>query len=155
VLRMADCQARVSRTLDAVESYELAAKIASETGQKKLESIANVNEATQQQARGQSPEALQLYQHALQLDESVGDRSASAEDWLAFGRFLEDAGFPPQLAYACFVKAASLKDALPDPSQRQYVTNATEQVAQRIGKTAAAIRTNPEPVLHEALALKR
>jgi tetratricopeptide (TPR) repeat protein len=155
VLRMADCQARLSRTDDAEHSYELAAQIAAETKQLKLESIANVNEAALLQKVGKSAEALQLYQHALQLDKSIGDRSASAEDWLAYGRFLEDAGFPPRLAYACFVKSATLKDALPDATQRQYLSDISDQAAERVGRAALAIRANPEPILREALSLQR
>jgi tetratricopeptide (TPR) repeat protein len=152
-LRMADCQARASLTADAIQSYQLAAKIAAQAKQSKLESMASVNEAALEEKEDKLPDALRLYQHALQLDESIGDRTASAEDWFAYGRFLESAGFPARLAYACFVKSASFKGTLPDASQRQYVTQAGEHAAKLAGGAAAEIRRNPDPVLQEALAL--
>ena len=78
VLRMADCQARSSQTGLAVKSYHLAEKLAAQTRQTKLESVADVNEAALQAKAGKLDDALQLYQHALQLDTSIGDNSASA-----------------------------------------------------------------------------
>ena len=72
VLRMADCQARSSRIDQAVQSYELAARLAAQTKQAKLESIADVNEAAIQADAGKLDEALELYQHALRLDDSIG-----------------------------------------------------------------------------------
>ena len=153
-LRMADCQERSSQLPEAIQSYELAEGIAARTKQSKLESLAAMNEAALQEKRGESREALRLYQHALRLDEVLGDRTSSAGDWFAYGRFLQDSGFPSRLVYACFVKSASFKDALPDVSQRQYVTQASEQAAVLAGRAAAAIRRNPEPMLQEALDLR-
>jgi len=155
VLRMADCQARSSRPDEAVQSYELAAKLAAQTKQFKLESIANVNEAAIQANAGKLDEALRLYQNALRLDDSIGDQSSSAEDWLAYGRFLEKAGFPDRLVYACFEKSASMQDSLPDASQRQYLTVARTQAERRVGAAAVAIRRDPTPTLHQALTLRR
>jgi tetratricopeptide (TPR) repeat protein len=152
-LRMADCQARASEKAQAVQSYQLAAKIAAQTKQTRLESIANVNEAALQGEAGKLGEALQLYQHALQLDDSIGDQTSSAEDWLAYGRFLDSAGFPVRLVYACLVKSAGLEDSLSDASQRQVLADASKQAERRVGAEAGAIRRDPEPILREALAL--
>jgi tetratricopeptide (TPR) repeat protein len=154
-LRMADCQARASQKGLAIQSYELAATIAAQTKQTKLESIANVNEAALQGDAGKLGMALQLYQHALQLDDSIGDRTSSAEDWLAYGRFLDNAGFPARLVYACLVKSGQLQNALPDASQRQILADASRRAESRVGSEAAVIRRDPEPVLREALALRR
>jgi len=155
LLRMADCQVRASQAAQALQSYQLAAKIAAQTKQSKLESIANVNAAALQGEAGRLDEALQLYQHALRLDESIGDRTASAEDWFAYGRFLEGAGFPVRLAYACLVKSATLQDPLPDASQQQFRADATKRAAKRVGPEVAAIYRNPGLSLDEALALRR
>jgi len=153
-LRMADCHARASETTEAIQSYQLAAKIAAQTKQTKLESMASVDEAALQATSGKVDEALQLYQHALQLDNSIGDQTSSAEDWLAYGRFLDHSGFPARLVYACFIKSATLKDSLADASQRQFLADASKQAARRVGSEAGAIRGNPEPILQEALALR-
>ena len=155
VLRMADCQLRSSRTAEAVQSYELAAKLSAQTKQAKLESIADVNEAAIQADTGKLDLALQLYQHALQLDDSVGDRSATAEDWLSYGQFLEKAGFPLRIVYACLLKSASLGDSLPDPAHRQNLTDVRHQIERQLGAAAGAIRRDPTPTLREALALRR
>jgi tetratricopeptide (TPR) repeat protein len=154
-LRMADCQVRASEKAQAVQSYELAAKLAAQTKQTKLESIANVDEAALQGEAGKLGTALQLYQHALQLDDSIGDRASTAEDWLAYGRFLDGAGFPARLVYACFLKSASLGDSLPDASQRQVLADASKQVEKRVGTEAGAIRRDPEPLIREVLGLHR
>jgi tetratricopeptide (TPR) repeat protein len=153
-LRMADCQARASQKALAIQSYELAATIAAQTKQAKLESIADVNEAALQGDAGKLGRALQLYQHALQLDDSIGDKTSGAEDWLAYGRFLDSAGFPARLVYACLVKSGKL-EALPDTSQRQVLANASKRAEKQVGSEAAAIHRDPEPTLQEALALRR
>jgi tetratricopeptide (TPR) repeat protein len=154
-LRMADCQARASQTAQAIQSYQLAAKIAAQTKQTKLESMANVNEAAIQGETGKTAEALPLYQHALQLDESIADGTSTAEDWFAYGRFLNTAGFPERLVYACFVKSSSLQDFLPDASQRQLLADDSKKAEKLVGAEAGAIHRDPEALLREALTLRR
>ena len=151
-LRMADCQARSSQTDLAVKSYHLAEKLAVQTRQPKLESVADVNEAALQARTGKLSEALQLYQHALQLDSSLGDNEASAQDWFAYGRFLDDAGFPPRLAYACMLKAERITKA---PGDSGAENAARASIEKRLGAGAAAVRRDLDPALQEALALRR
>jgi tetratricopeptide (TPR) repeat protein len=155
VLRMADCQARSSQTELAVKSYHLAEKLAAQTRQPKLESVADVNEAALQSKTGKLDDALRLYQQALRLDDSIADTSASAEDWFAYGRFLDDAGFPARLAYACMVKSEMLTQSLHSTAVPVTRTAARLEVEKRLGAPAAAVRRNPEPVLQEALTLRR
>jgi tetratricopeptide (TPR) repeat protein len=147
---MADCQVRASQPAPALESYRLAAKIAAQTGHQKLESLATVNEAKLEENAGDTTSALELYQRALVLDESIHDQSASAEDWFAYGRFLQSSHFPPRLVYACLVKSTMLQGSLPEASERQFVENASRQAATE----AAVIRRNPEPFLQAALQLR-
>jgi tetratricopeptide (TPR) repeat protein len=155
LLRMADCQVRAAQKPQALQSYEAAAKIAAQTKQDKLESVANVNQAALQGEAGKLDEALQLYQHALHLDESFGDRTASAEDWFTYGRFLGSNAFPAGMAYACLIKSQMLEDPLPDASQQQLRTAALGSSAREAGPEAAAIRRSPGLSLNEALALRR
>jgi tetratricopeptide (TPR) repeat protein len=152
---MADCQARSSQTELAVKSYHLAEKLAAQTRQPKLESVADVNEAALQSKTGKLDDALRLYQQALRLDDSIADTSASAEDWFAYGRFLDDAGFPARLAYACMVKSEMLTQSLHSTAVPVTRTAARLEVEKRLGAPAAAVRRNPEPVLQEALTLRR
>ncbi len=155
VLRMADCQARSSQTELAVKSYHLAEKLAVQTGQAKLESVADVNEAELQAKTGKLDDALRLYQRALQVDSSIGDNSASAQDWLVYGRFLDDAGFPARLAYACLVKSENITQSLPHPAVPDSLVAPRKQLEKRLGAEAALVRRDLEPVLQEALALRR
>jgi tetratricopeptide (TPR) repeat protein len=160
VLRMADCQARSSQTDLAVKSYRLAEKLAKETGQKKLQSVAEVNEAALQAKAGQLDEALQLYQGALRLDQAIGDQSSEAQDWLAYGDFLDDAGFPARLAYACVVKSESLTGSLHSVSATDSTAATSEaaikiRIEKRLGAGAAIVRRDPKPALREALTLRR
>jgi len=153
-LRMADCQARSSQTELALRSYHLAEKLAAQTSQAKLESVADVNEADLQSKTGNLDEALQLYQRALRLDDSLSDTNASAEDWFAYGRFLEDAGFPARLAYACLVKSESATQSLHNAVQG-YRVAARQRIEKQLGAAATEVRRNPEPALQQALALRR
>ena len=155
VLRMADCQARSEQTELAVKSYGLAEKLAAQTAQGKLESVADVNEAELQAKTGKLDDALRLYQHALQLDTAANDDSASAQDWLAYGHFLDAAGFPDRLAYACIVKSDVITQSLPDKTQADSTVATRKQIEKRLGAEAAAIRRDPHVALQEALALRR
>lgn len=155
VLRMADCQARSSQTDLALKSYELAEKLALQNAQPKLESIALTNQAALQAQSGRLDEALRLYQSALELDASSNDNAGSAVDWLAYGRFLEDQGFPDPLAYACMVKAESLARLAPQTSVPKAIAEAKAGLEKKLGHSALAMRGDPEPYLQEALRLRR
>jgi tetratricopeptide (TPR) repeat protein len=155
VLRMADCQARSSQSEQAVKSYHLAETLASQTRQPKLESVADVNEAALQAKIGKLGEALRLYQHALQLDESIKDRRSSAQDWFIYGHFLDDAGFPARLVYACYAKADSLVENDADAASHKSIAAALKQAETQVGPEALSIRRNPEPALREALGLRQ
>ena len=155
VLRMADCQERSSRPDVALKSYQMAEKLASQTGQAKLESIADVNQAQLRAKAGQVNESLRLYRHALELDDAIGDKSASAVDWFAYGSFLDQAGFPPSLAYACMVKSESMSKSGSNPAVAASAAARRLALEKRLGAEAVAIKRNPEPVLKDALRVQR
>jgi tetratricopeptide (TPR) repeat protein len=155
VLRMADCQMRAAQPDLAVKSYRMAEQLAAQTKQGKLESVADVNEAALQAKSGRLSEALQLYQRALNLDESIGDTRSAAEDWASYGRFLAEAGFPSRLAYACFVKSERLAALAQNAPSADLLAGDKKTIEKQIGPEAAALRRNPEPALQQALALRR
>jgi tetratricopeptide (TPR) repeat protein len=166
VLRLADCQQRASQRDQAVKSYELAETLASRTKLPRLESVAAVNEAALQAKAGRLGQALILYQHALQLDGLTGDREAGAEDWFSYGRFLDDAGFPARLAYACLLKSEDLMRAVPGgkppeallAEKAQLESKLANKSENKLAKTTAgqaeALRHDPTPALKEALSLR-
>jgi tetratricopeptide (TPR) repeat protein len=154
-MRMADCQNRSSQPDVAIKSYELAEKLAAQVGNKKLESIADANEADLQAKAGKMTEALRLYQHALQLDEAIGNDEASSLDWLAYGKLLDQNGFP-RLAYACVAKSESLQQSAKGSALAESADATRKQIEARLNANdAAAIRTNLDSTLHEALAIRR
>lgn len=155
VLRMADCQGRSSQTDLALKSYHLAEKLAVQTRQPKLESVAGVNEAALQAKAGRLSEALPLYQHALQLDGAIGDDSAAASDWLSYGHFLDDAGFSPRLVYACLLKAQNITQSRHSPESPDTMTDMRKSLEKRLGKASAAVRRDLEPTLAQALTLRQ
>src|SRR4029077_10939912 len=113
-LKMADCYARANHPEQAVHSYELARKIATQTGEGKLESFASISEALVHARIGKNSEALHLFQHALQLDASLNDRRSEAVDWYTYAIFLRDAGFPMRLAFASLLKSEAVMSLDPD-----------------------------------------
>jgi tetratricopeptide (TPR) repeat protein len=155
VLRMADCQVRSSQSDLALKSYQMAEKLAAQTKLPKLESVAAVNEAELQAKAGKLDEALALYQQALQLDASNGDNSASALDWFAYGRFLDESGFSERLAYACFLKAQAVAKTTSESALPDSVVATTSRLEKHLGQAAVAVRRNPDPLLQEAIQLRR
>jgi len=155
VLRMAECQVSSSQPQVAVKSYQMAERLAQETGQAKLESMADVNEAQLLGKAGQVNEALRLYRRALELDDAVGDKGASAVDWFAYGHFLEESGFPPKMAYACLVKSERFGQSLAKSGFPATVAGARQRLEKRLGAEVEAIRRNPDPVLQDALRVQR
>jgi tetratricopeptide (TPR) repeat protein len=152
VLRMADCQTRAFHSELAVKSYHLAEKLAIQTGQNKLEAVADVNEADLQSRVGGMDEALRLYQRALRLDQSTGDSAGAAQDWVTYGHFLETKDFPATLAYACLLKSQSLT---PPGTEPESTTSDRQRLEKKLGAEAVAIRRDPEPVLQKVLELRR
>jgi len=156
VMRMADCQARSAQPDLAIKSYQLASKLAAQNTNPKLQSVAHLNEGELQAKAGDTGAALRLYQHALQLDEMVGDDEASSQDWFAYGRLLDQAGFPPRLAYACMAKSEFLEHALKRSVLPPAADTTRKQLEDRLGASEAAdIRQNMEAVLQEAMKVER
>jgi tetratricopeptide (TPR) repeat protein len=154
ILRMAECQVSSSQAEAAAKSYQMAEKLASQTGQARLESMADVNEAQLLGKSGKVNDALRLYRRALELDDAVRDTDASAVDWFSYGQFLEQSGFPARMAYACIVKSERLGKSLAKPGLSATVAEARLRLEKRVGAEAEAIRRNPDPVLQDALRVQ-
>ncbi|HEY6338000.1 MAG TPA: hypothetical protein VIW68_05860 [Candidatus Sulfotelmatobacter sp.] len=154
VLRMADCQQRASLRDQALKSYQLAETLAARTKLPRLESVATVDEAALQAKAGKLGLALALYQRALRLDEATGDREASAEDWFNYGRFLDDAGFPARLAYACMMKSEGLTRAVPGGKPPEALVAEESKLEKLLAGQALAVRHDPEPAAQQAIAVR-
>jgi len=155
VLRMADCQAKSAKPDLAIKAYQMAEKLASQTGQARLESIADINDGQLQSKDGKMNESLRLYRRALELDDAIGDKAASAVDWFAYGSLLQQAGFPARMAYACMVKSESFSKLLPQPAVPASAGESRLALERQLGPEAVAIRRNLEPVLRDALRVQR
>jgi tetratricopeptide (TPR) repeat protein len=154
-LKLADCQSRAGHPDQALRSYELARKIAAQTGEGKLESFASISEAGLRARNGRPDEALRLYQHALQLDASMDDRHSEGVDWYSYALFLRDAGFPPRLSFASLLKSEELMKFAPDSAEAKSFAKTLQEFEKPLGSEAARIRKNPEPVQKQALTLAR
>jgi tetratricopeptide (TPR) repeat protein len=154
-LKLADCQSRAGHPDQALRSYELARKIAAQTGEGKLESFASISEAGLRAHNGHPDEALRLYQHALQLDASMDDRHSEGVDWYSYALFLRDAGFPPRLSFASLLKSEELMKFAPDSAEAKSFAKTLQEFEKPLGSEAARIRKNPEPVQKQALTLAR
>ena len=155
ILRMADCQLRSHQEDAATKSYQMAEKLAAQTGQARLESIAALNDAQLQAKSGKVDEALRLFQRTLELDAGVGDHAAAAVDWFAYGRFLRESGFPARLAYACMVKAELEAQSSPKNTLPASAVETRRQLEKRLGPEAVAVRNDLEGVVKEAVELHR
>jgi tetratricopeptide (TPR) repeat protein len=138
-----------------LRSYELARKIAAQTGEGKLESFASIGEAGLWARNGKTEEALRLYQHALQLDASMDDRHSEAVDWYNYALFLREAGFPPRLSFASLLKSEELMKFAPDSPEAKTFARTMAEFERPLGSEAARIRKNPEDALRQALTLVR
>jgi tetratricopeptide (TPR) repeat protein len=154
-LKLADCQSRAGHPDQALRSYELARKIAAQTGEGKLESFASISEAGLRARNGNPDEALRLYQHALQLDASMDDRHSEGVDWYSYALFLRDAGFPPRLSFASLLKSEELMKFAPNSAEAKSFAKTLQEFEKPLGSEAARIRKNPEPIQKQALTLAR
>ena len=91
----------------------------------------------------------------LELDDAAGDKAASAVDWFAYGQFLEQAGFPARMGYACMVKSELIGRSLAPPAVPASAAEARLQLEKRLGAEAEAIGRNPDRVLRDALRVQR
>ena len=155
ILKLADCDARANHSDKALQFYKMAQTLAAQTQEKRLESFASVAEASLLAKSRQSGEALPLYQKALQLDAEVQDNHSQAIDWYSYAMFLRQTGFPPNLAYAGLLKSQALFPSNSSDAEIAATTKARKELEQQLGPQAAGIRKNVEPVVQQALQLKR
>lgn len=153
-LKLADCNSRANHPDLALRYYKMARTLAAQTAERKLESFADVSEASLEARLGQASKALPLYQRALRLDAGLDDRHSEAVDWYIYAAFLRDAGYSPRLAYASLLKSQSLLSSDSIRQEAAVANRARREFEQQLGSQASAIRRNPEPILQEALDLR-
>jgi tetratricopeptide (TPR) repeat protein len=158
-LKLADCNTRANHTDFALRDYEMARTLAAKTGEKKLESLADIAEASLDARLGQTSKTLPLYQRALQLDAGLDDHPNEAVDWYMYAMFLRDRGFPSRFVYASLLKAQSLLslDAAANSKNQQAAdgSKARKELERQLGPEASVITRNLETILQEARELKR
>jgi hypothetical protein len=131
----------------------MARLLAVQTGEKKLESFANVAEAALRTKLGQTRETVPLYQRALQLDAGLNDPQSEAVDWYGYAVSLQGSGFPARFVYASVLRSESLGSSQSSGPEGDSVRRMQKELEQQLGSEAASIRHNPEPLLREALQL--
>jgi tetratricopeptide (TPR) repeat protein len=149
-LKLADGQQRAHQSDSALKTYDLARKLAAQTKQAKLESLSSMNEADLQFHAGNTHEALQLYQRAIFLDDSLHDSASEATDLEQYAVFLHATGSPARLAYAALLRAQLLRGAsAPASPEIRRLRSDLEHI---LGPQAASLRHDSVPALSEALS---
>jgi tetratricopeptide (TPR) repeat protein len=153
VMRLAQCQIQANHLDQASTSYELARKIAVQSGDPKMESAASLAEAEIKSGQGKTAQALPLYQHALELDQKLDDFQTTAVDLYSYGVFLRDSGLSPRLAYACILKSQALMQPFKDTPEYKSVVEAREDLEKKLAAQPAVLKQSPDSTVQEALAL--
>jgi tetratricopeptide (TPR) repeat protein len=154
-LRLADCNQRINQSDMALRYYKMARTLAAQSGEKKLESFSDVAEASLQAKLGQTSKTLALYQGAIRIDAGLGDQHSEAVDWYLYAMFLRDAGFSSRLVYASLLKSRRLLSTDSNTPETMAAIELRKGLERQLGQQASAIGRDPEPVLREALELKR
>src|SRR5208282_2864891 len=113
----------------------------------KLESLADIAEASLQARLGETGKTLPLYQQALQLDAGLNDHPNEAVDWYMYAMFLRDKGFPARFVYASLLKSRSLLPSDDDAnSKKKPASSHSRQGPQRIGAATRSrgVRRQPQ-----------
>jgi tetratricopeptide (TPR) repeat protein len=150
-LRLADDQQHAGQAGPALHTFELARQLAAQTKEARLESIASVSQAGLEAHEGRSDDARQLYQRAIFLDDSLGDRASEAADLEQLALLLAQNPAQANLAYAALLRADELRGSTTPAAE---ITALRKTLEKTLGKEAAAIRHDPAPVLARALAAK-
>jgi tetratricopeptide (TPR) repeat protein len=155
VLKLADCEKRANHSDQALQFYRMALTLAGQTHELKFESFAMISEASLEAGLGQTDRALYDFQDALQVDDKLSDPASEAADWYMFAMFLRDARFPSDLVYASLIKSQSLLS--PDASRRNSTgtEKLEKELEKELGSQSAMIRRNPDPLVREAMELRR
>jgi tetratricopeptide (TPR) repeat protein len=149
MLAMADDDARLNRTQEALQAYQSAATLAEKASIIKLESLACARLADLQETQGKQAAAASSYQRSLLLDEESGDTTAAAADWFDYGQFLRRRAAPDELAFACILHS---QDLLGKASGEQYETvfKVRQQLEQQLGGKASTVRKKLSAYLLQA-----
>jgi len=152
LIKVADADAAVGRTAEALRGYRSAGGFAERVKNPLLQSLALAHAADAQAKAGAADQAAQLFQQALLLDETQGEPQAAAFDWYNYGLFLEHQKQPERLAFACFYRAQDLMSANLG-KELDAIAAARAASERRLGPEARALPGKLSKLLSEALSL--
>jgi len=148
-LKLAAVQLRRKQTAAAVQSYELGRRLAVETKQLKLESLASINEAGLEAQTGRAKEALPLYQRAIFLDSKLSDAASEVSDLEQYAAFLHANGAPASYPYAVLLHAQQIQGT--SPLTPESVRLRTE-LERKMGSQLVSVRHDADSILSQALS---
>jgi tetratricopeptide (TPR) repeat protein len=151
-IKVADADAAVNRSVQALEGYAAAIDFAKKADDKVLESLALVHRAELQEKQGDVSAAALSLQNALLLDAFLTDSRSTASDWLNYGQFLRRHQQPERMVFACLLRAEDLMSATPG-DELSVMVGARRQSESTLGREAASVRKNSEAVSKGALSL--
>jgi tetratricopeptide (TPR) repeat protein len=160
ILRLAVTCQQAGEDQTALQFFAQAAKLAQSVGDNQGLVTALIDAAELKAHQGNRAEAAADFQQALRLEKS-STIAAQAAHWFAYAEFLQQVKAPPRLIFACLTKADVLlhgdKDPVGDvpkdlPARTTFELNSTASTLEVT--TTNSIKTDLNPVLQEALALK-
>jgi tetratricopeptide (TPR) repeat protein len=153
LIKVADADAAINHGSDASKGYTAAAGFAEKAAQKALESLALVHLADLQEKQGDLGGAAQSYQRALRLDAGLSDPGSAASDWFDYAQLLRKEQEPERFVFGCLLHA---ENVLPKTAGNELsvVSQARKESEARLGKEAAAVRSNLDETVAESLRLQ-
>jgi tetratricopeptide (TPR) repeat protein len=149
-LKLADGQQRTQQGPAALQTYDLARRLAAETKQSKFESLASMNEADLKFRAGNPKEAGPLYQRAIFLDDSLSDAASEATDLEQYAAFLNATGAPASYSYAVLLRAQALRGSQSSPQ----VIRLRAELEHKLGPQVVTVRRDQVSMLSQALSAK-
>jgi tetratricopeptide (TPR) repeat protein len=134
----------------ALQQYREAIQLATREGNQPLQATGYAAMADLQSRTGDVSGALHSYQSALKLNS--GDPSAQATDWLNYGLFLHQHGYPTEVAYACVRRAEDLSNKA-GSTRTELVTHLRLELAKELGKRLPQADHNFEALALQAASL--
>lgn len=153
LIKVADADAAVNHTSDALKGFTAAAAFAEKAGEKPLESLALIHLADFEEKQGDVSGAVRSYQRALRLDAELSDPVAAASDWFNYGQFLRKQYQPERYALASFLHAEDLLEKSPG-EELATIKQAREDSEKRLGREAMNVRKQLDEVIAESLTVR-
>jgi tetratricopeptide (TPR) repeat protein len=152
IIKVADAYARTNHPEEAAIGYNAAIPLADQEHDLGMKSLALVHHAELEESQGRWRSAALFFQKALAVDAAFNDAPSVAADWAEYGQYLRRHGQPEKFVYVCFLHAEELLQGTPG-AERDTIARLRAKSEARLGRAAAAVRTQREAILKQAATI--